>query len=176
MDTIEHNGLTFRVTKEHDHDAGAPWEREDGHGPVSDWTTRGKFPGELVINKDRGRFRYYDFAEACRIARRDGWGARGTGESEVSPRAIAAQAAREDFEHLKAWCDDRWSYIGVVVTLLDIEGNETDAVQSLWGIADDGSFAEQVAQEQVEQCADEAVDMIADGVYISGARTWRVTA
>lgn len=176
-DTITHDGMTFKIEKEHDHDAGTPWEREDGHGPVSNWTTRDKLPGELVLNTDgRSRCRYYDFAEACRIAQRDGWGARGTGKSEVSARAIAARAAREDFQHLRAWCNDEWSYIGVIVTLLDIEGNETDAVQSLWGIADDGSFAEQVAQELAEQCADEAADSIAEGAYSSGARTWRVTA
>jgi hypothetical protein len=27
-----------------------PWERADGHGPVSDWTRREKRPGERVLH------------------------------------------------------------------------------------------------------------------------------
>lgn len=70
----ESGPFTIRATIEHDSDTGAPWSEHDGHGPVSEWTTRAKRPGELVLCTSRGRKRYYDFAEACRIARRDGWG------------------------------------------------------------------------------------------------------
>lgn len=73
-DTLEHNGREYRVTIEHDIDHGAPWEEEDGHGPVSDWTTRAKEPGEIVLCEDRGSRRYYDFAKAVQSAKRDGWG------------------------------------------------------------------------------------------------------
>lgn len=38
-DTFEHKGRTFRVEFPYDDDAGAPWDREDGHGPVSDFIT-----------------------------------------------------------------------------------------------------------------------------------------
>lgn len=69
-----YEGQSFRVTVEHDADHDAPWDNEDGHGPVSEWTTRDKAPGELVLCEDGRSKRYYDFAEACRIARRDGWG------------------------------------------------------------------------------------------------------
>lgn len=73
-DTFEIDGVTFRARTEYDEYHGAPWDEEDGHGPVSDWTRRSKFPGELVLAKDRREYRYYDFQEACKIARRDGWG------------------------------------------------------------------------------------------------------
>lgn len=73
-DTFEIDGVTFRVRTEYDDYHGAPWDEEDGHGPVSDWTSRSKLPGEFVLCEDRGKRRFYDFAEACRIARRDGWG------------------------------------------------------------------------------------------------------
>jgi hypothetical protein len=43
-DTIEINGLTFRVTVERDEDMGEPWKEHDGHGVVSNWTTRSKSP------------------------------------------------------------------------------------------------------------------------------------
>ncbi|MFH7600603.1 hypothetical protein WDV06_36730, partial [Streptomyces racemochromogenes] len=143
-DTIERDGYTFRVEHFHDSDAGAPWENEDGHGVISDWTTRDKSPGELVLNSDRSSKRFYDFAETCRIALRDGWGSRDA-EPGMSKRQIAALAAREDYERMRAWCNDEWSYIGVVVTLLDIDGNETDATDSLWCVDDDGDYAATVA-------------------------------
>lgn len=78
--TRAHGAYTLTATVEHDSDSAAPWDREDGHGPVSDWrkATRydsGKRPGELVLCSVRNRARFYDYAEACKIARRDGWGA-----------------------------------------------------------------------------------------------------
>lgn len=73
-DTFEIDGVTFRARTEYDDSHGAPWDEEDGHGPVSDWTSRGKLPGELVLCEDRGKRRYYDFAETCKIARKEAWG------------------------------------------------------------------------------------------------------
>jgi hypothetical protein len=73
-DTFERNGVLLRVNIEHDDSHGAPWDEHDGHGPVSDWTRRDKRPGELILSTDRGFKRFYDLAEANRIARRDGWG------------------------------------------------------------------------------------------------------
>lgn len=71
---FEHNGVAYVATIEHDDIHGAPWEEEDGHGDVSEWTTRDKLPGEMVLSEDGRSKRFYDFAGACRIARRDGWG------------------------------------------------------------------------------------------------------
>lgn len=76
-DTFEHDGNTFKVTFPRDDYHGAPWDEEGGHGPVSE-APRGrnyhgytsKAPGEMLL----GDGWIYDFAEACRIARRDGWG------------------------------------------------------------------------------------------------------
>lgn len=78
---FEHAGRTFRAVVLPDYDHGAPWDNEDGHGPVTDWERRAKLPGELVLSGDgRGGLgtdsarRFYDFAEAVRIAKRDSWG------------------------------------------------------------------------------------------------------
>jgi len=72
--TVDHDGFTFTLSLEADHDHGAPWDEECGHGPVTDWATRDKLPGELILNDDGRSKQFYDFAEACRIARRDDWG------------------------------------------------------------------------------------------------------
>lgn len=66
--------VSYVATIHADDSHSAPWKECDGHGPVSDWTTRGKRPGEMVLNQDGRSKRYYDFAGACRIARRDGCG------------------------------------------------------------------------------------------------------
>lgn len=71
---FEHNGVAYVATIESDDTHGAPWEEEDGHGDVSEWTRRDKLPGELVLSEDGRSKRFYDFAGACKIARRDGWG------------------------------------------------------------------------------------------------------
>jgi hypothetical protein len=71
---FEHEDVAYVATIEHDDMHGAPWEEEDGHGDVSEWTTRDKLPGELVLDEDGRHKRFYDFAGACKIARRDGWG------------------------------------------------------------------------------------------------------
>lgn len=85
-DTFEINGVTFRVRTEYDDCHGAPWDEECGHGPVSDWTRRKKLPGELVLAEDRGYYRYYDYAETCKIARKEAWGyLPGTLKTELLP-------------------------------------------------------------------------------------------
>ena len=84
---FEHNGRTYLVEFYHDNDHGAPWDEEDGHGTVSEWTTRDKLSGELVLASDRHSKRFYDFAETCRIAKRDGWRAsEDIGRTDLTPR------------------------------------------------------------------------------------------
>ncbi|NIJ81206.1 hypothetical protein [Xanthomonas cannabis] len=148
METIELHGLTFAVEKVHDHDAGSPWDREEGHGPVSGWRhKRSKRPGELVLRQHSPmEVRFFDFAETCKTALRDRWGARDA-EPGMSKRQIAALAARENYEYLKAWCEGSWSYVGVIVTLLDADGRMTQYSDSLWGVADDGTHADTMAQD-----------------------------
>lgn len=87
--TIDGHTYRFRVNVEND-DKGAPWDEEAGHGPVSDWTTRDKRPGERVLSSDHGSKRFYDVAEANRIAKREGWGL-----SEAQRQALIARLAKD---------------------------------------------------------------------------------
>ena len=69
-DIIEHDGSRFRVTFPYDDIDDAPWERDDGHGDISDWkrhafgqgTKPPKAAGELILCWDHGSYRTYDFA------------------------------------------------------------------------------------------------------------------
>lgn len=147
--------FTFRVNVIQDLSSGAPWEDSDIHGPVTGWTSRNKKPGEWVLNTDGGSKRYYDYAQACQLAQRDGWGLRpeklaafvkNLGHSP-SAKELAAETARIDFEYLRAWCNDEWRYVGIDVTLLDEDGEETSISSSLWGVEDHDDYPAQVAQE-----------------------------
>jgi hypothetical protein len=159
-DTFERNGRTFRVKIEHDDDGAAPWERADGHGPVSDWTRRDKRPGEWVLSSDRNSKRYYDAQDAARLARVDGWGLDDEARAELAaklgrepkPGEVRAEAVRRDFEFLRRWCADQWHYVGVTVSHVQ-SGND----ESLWGIESD-------ADEYIMETAHELADQIAAGL------------
>jgi len=146
--------FNFSVVIEKDDDHGAPWVEEDGHGPVSEWTTRAKQAGELVLNDDkRGHRRYYDFAEACKKALAEGWDdtpSKIEGEPETK-RQQAARAARADFEHLQAWCNEEWYYTFITVTLLDRDGNPTTHTDSIGGT--DNDYAEEQARLMCDELA-----------------------
>ena len=153
--------LTFKVDFLQDLDMSPPWENSEGHGPVSEWTTRDKKPGEVVLVRDRNMKRFYDGAEATRIAKRDGWGISPEEikafelANAVTPtrKMIAQMAVQKDFDHLKAWCDDRWRYWHVQVTLLDPEGNETDVSDCLGGVDDIDNNHFEEAQRMAEELA-----------------------
>lgn len=155
---ITRSGLEFRVEYHSDPDLQEPWKEHDGHGPVTDWTARDKRPGELVLNTACGSKCFYDFAEACRIARRDGWDA--PPYKQGTARERAARAAMADYLHLKAWCDNQWHWCGVVVKLLDDEGEEVSDA-SLWGMeTSDREGLEQAAADLADELAASAADSL----------------
>lgn len=159
--TIEQDGFTITARIEQDDfDATPPWVREDGHGEVSEWTYRDKKAGELTLTSERGSHRYYDFKSAVKLARRCGWGIANPPEG-ATKRQIAALAAREDFERLRRWCNDDWSYVGVVVTV-SAKGVEL-GFASLWGIESDaGDYLVEVANELLPEAMEEARKRIAE--------------
>lgn len=164
-DRFEVAGLTFEVKFEHDFDSGRPWENADGHGPVRevgyshDTGRISKRPGERILNHNPGRNDYiwaYDWAEACRLAKKDGWNAPPYDAPNRIERAVQA-----DFDYLAGWVNDDWRYVGVVVTLLvpDEDGElvpyegSLQFDDSLWGVDDAGEYATQVAHELAEGMA-----------------------
>jgi hypothetical protein len=134
------------VKCEHDGDYGPPWEACDGHGPVSEWTTRENRAGEMVLTTDHGRHRFYDFAGAVKLARRDGWDTPPYQTDTAGERAH--RAATADYEYLHRWCADLWSYIGVCV-MVSRNGEEIGS-DSLWGVESDGDYWQEVAVEMIE--------------------------
>lgn len=147
------HGFEITAHLEHDGDHGAPWETCDFHGPVSDWTHCAKSPGQRILVTDRDARRYYDIAEATRIARRDGWDAPPIGEGTAGQRA--ARAVEADFRYLKAWCDDEWYYVGVVLSVSRNGIMLERHAASLWGIeSTSGDYLTDVANELVAEALD----------------------
>lgn len=160
------DGWYVEFKSEYDQDASPPWEECDGHGPVSSskhypfsWGTKPpKRSGERLLYWNDGWYRLYDFAEAMKIANRDGWGLNPDELAKLTARLghtptkgqITEAAVENDFQYLKDWCDDKWHYIGVIVTLHDAEGKEQDE-RSLWCVEDRGDYYQTVASELADE-------------------------
>lgn len=146
------HGYRAEVTVERDQDMGEPWKEHDGHGPVSEWTTRDKAPGERLLCVDHSHKRYYDFAEAVRIAKREGWDAPPYKTGTKAQQA--ARAAEADYERLRGWCNDQWHWTGVCVTVFDRHDAEI-ADDSVWGVESDGDYWEVLAREMAFNLAED---------------------
>jgi len=163
--TIERDGFTITATIYHDADHGAPWEEEDGHGPVTDWRPYGynqhptKAPGERVLARSGRSVRLYDWAEAVKIAKRDGWDAPPYGEGTAGQRAV--RAAEADFQHLRRWCEDQWHYVGVGVVVSRAGVDLTDEyAHAIWG-------TENTAADHLN---DLAADLVGDALDAARAK------
>lgn len=153
--------VTARVV--HDDHADPPWEMCDGHGPVSDWTSRDKRPGEVVLNRDHGSFRYYDWEEAIKIAKRDGWDAPPYGTGSKGQKA--ERAVKADFEYLQSWCRDEWHYVGIVLSVSKGDDTLDSHAASLWGIAcnlpnRDNSYLLDLANELLDEAVEKGKESL----------------
>jgi len=148
------DGHYLKINCPYDEHMGEPWKEGDGHGPVSGWTRRDKRAGERILSSDHGANRYYDFAGAVEIAKRDGWG---LAEKELtdltrklgrapSKKQIASAAAERDFQLLQDWCDDGWHWIFVDVVLHDPDDVEISR-DSLGGVEDYTDYWRECAAE-----------------------------
>ena len=147
METRIHNGVTYAIEVEQDLDTPAPWMEDDGHGIVTDWTSRDKRPGELVLNTDRNSKRFYDLKGSIEIARRDSWGSENC-TPDMTPKQRAAQAVKDDYEFLKGWCDGEWCYNVISVTPVDQFGEHLgEYTEYLGGVPGTGTCVEEAIEE-----------------------------
>jgi hypothetical protein len=151
---FEHDGYHFRFKLEEDVDMGAPWEEHDGHGPVRtvqylSGRQIDKKPGERVLweNGSRHNVYLYDWQGAIALAKKDGWGVPAGLRENLTPGRIAELAVQADFDRLRGYLNEHWSWVGVVVQMLDDEGDVVET-NSLWGIESDSpEYHDQVARE-----------------------------
>ena len=136
-DTIDlGDGRSIKLEYPYDTDHEEPWNDGDCRGIVSEWTRREKRPGERILITDGYSRRYFNIEATMKEARTT-WG--------FTDREQAAKAVEWEFQHLRRWCQNLWSYIGVCVTLLDAEGKEISS-ESVWGFESEGDdYAEEAA-------------------------------
>ena len=147
-------GNKFKIELAYDYIVDKPWEEDVRYGRVSEWTTRDKRPGEVLLCID-GRSRlYYDMQKAVKLARRE-WVSK---DSENTLGQNAVKAAQADFEHLRAWCDGKWWYAILRVVMLDDEGEELDGYDDYLGSVEDG-YGRKFAGSVME-CAQELAQQI----------------
>lgn len=156
---FDHAGKTFLAEIYTDDEyADAPWDNSDGHGIVSEWETRSKLPGELVLCEDRRSRRFYDVQETMKKARAENWGlsepalaklCESLGRQATRGEIVAA-SVRADFEFLRGWCNGEWRYVGVCVRALDDDGETIGEPfdNAIWGIESwDAAYIREVAIE-----------------------------
>jgi hypothetical protein len=160
--TCKVDGYTVTARVERDDDCGTPWENSDGRGPVSDWRRKDtKKPGERVLVEDRGSCRFYDWQEAIKIAKRDGWDAEpyNTGtKGEQAERAV-----QREFEVLQAWCKDEWWYVSVTLSVSYGDIDLEDYAASLCGVEANypGSEGNKYLLEVANELLPEALEVAA---------------
>jgi hypothetical protein len=162
-ESIEYRGYSIRIEVYLDESHGPPWKEHDGHGPVTDWVSRDPLPGERELNSDRGSKRYYDFKEALKIARRDGWGLSDEAKAELekklgrkpTKRDITKEAVEKDFDYLHGWCNDDWHWVGYSLTVKSPDGEKVDD-DSCWGF-DDQDYMIKEATEIGQRIVDDHI-------------------
>lgn len=168
---FERAGLKFRATVHHDSDMGHPWDEHDGHGIIRDIRANSctgrpeKRAGETVIAWDRGRGWAYDVQATTKKARAERWG---LGDAapliaklgrDPTAGEVTAEAVRQDLGRMRDYLDDRWYWCGVVVELLDLDGDPVPGMsESLWGIESDSD------DDYFMETAEELADTLADSV------------
>lgn len=168
MSDLTREGFDITVYVKPDEHTDPPWVACDGHGPVSEWTTREKAPGERILSSARGSRRYYDVAGAMDLAKKGGWGTKGGRKLGETANEYAARAVAADFDYLRGWCDDDWHYVGVIVTA-SRAGVELGSA-SLWGIeGGDEDYVVEVGAELVTEAINAAQTKLAQLCLCEGA-------
>jgi hypothetical protein len=152
-DTITINGRAYRVNFEQYQYSNAPWEECDGHGPVRKSSKphrdgySDKAPGERPLNSaGRNEYQfYYNWVEAMRIAKREGWNAAPYDAPNKVLRAVQA-----NFDYLRGWVNSEWGYL--IVTVTDLE---TGQYECLGGVESLGECARECAREMAQNMAHE---------------------
>lgn len=145
-------GVDVKVSYYFDDDSEPPWEHCDGHGPVRRGEAHhpgrsDKHPGERPLNNPGWHQcqYYYDWRQACRLARRDGWNA----EPYDAPNRVL-RSVQSDFDFLRGWVNDDWQYVGVEVQVVDENGDLVGDCDACWGFETYRDYHRTAAKEMAQ--------------------------
>jgi len=158
---FEYRGFNVTIQIHHDEDMGPPWKEDDGHGPVSGWRKRdSKRPGERVLIEDHNHCLFYDFAEACQIAKRDGWSLSDEGNAKIASRLgrkptaeeIRVATVEQDFAYCRGFATGEWHWLGYTTVIANSSGDNIEG-DSCWGF-DDSDYMLKEAKDNAEASID----------------------
>lgn len=165
-EVFEHSGRRFEAALFPDDTNEAPWDNEDGHGPVrfiedSEPLAR----GETVLHDERRGRWVYGFGAALVQAAREGWGLGADDLARLASRLgkkptkaqIRAESVRKDMEHLRGFLSGDWCYIGVSVRIIGPDGEPEgrDYSHALWGVESSGYYWEEIAAQLADEILSE---------------------
>jgi hypothetical protein len=136
------DGIDFLISIEPDQDCPPPWENSDVIGPVSmrhvrAWGQIQKAPGEIHLGQYERYQVFYDFQEAVKQARSDGWNtAPFTWKTKGEQAHHAAMAM---VRYLKNYLRGNWEYAHITVHALDDSGDLLPLSDSIGGVEYDES-------------------------------------
>ncbi len=158
---IEKCGFKFRVNIENDNDHCPPWEDDEGAGVVTDWVNRSKRPHELLLNANSRVKRFFDVKATTEKANEQGWGLTEEKRAELreklgkepTRKQVIAKAVDLEYKHLKAYCDDDWYYVGVIVTQIFTGKEKLDYANACWGF-------ESKDEQGIKECAEDFMNQV----------------
>lgn len=172
-ETIEAHGFAVLIEYFYDDYLGYPWNEDDGCGVIeqrSSYHARpSKAPGEVILHSERGEYFIYDVQASMEKAKREGWGIAGE-TARVTKKQAIREAVLRDMARCRKWLTGDLFYVGIVVTVLDADGEKTEDQESCWGFeyghrGNDADYAESEAREMAES--------LARSVFDEKRRAWR---
>jgi hypothetical protein len=120
---VERWGFRFKISIDTDHDMAPPWKEHDCHGDVREvravHNRPSKRPGERILYEHRDNYWLYDWQGAIRKAKKEGWGL--WKKEALTKGQIRALAVQQDFDRLRGWLNDEWTWTGVGVECVETE-------------------------------------------------------
>lgn len=160
-ETIEHNGVTVRIDYFYDDTySSQQWAECDGNiniyskGYSRMYGNTEKRPSEIILQTNGDTIWAYDIQEAHKKALSESWCAGCDWAKGLTKKQIAARAVAENVEMWRGWLNDDWHYAGVVCTVLDSEGEETDIADSCWRFETLNNYHETAGREMAAALAD----------------------
>lgn len=145
-DSVTDGDFTYTIEREQDTDYN-PLEDEDGHGVVSDWTSRRKYPSEVIIADDHGTRRYYDIqASIANFTKFGGF----TATDGKTLKQVVAEAVERDKDFLERWFSDK-VWCDIIRVKVTFKGFTLECDSCLGGVYSDSpdSYIAEIADDLV---------------------------
>lgn len=151
---VDRNGITVRIEYFYDDTyRPEPWKEYDvniyAKGRAC-YARDNKNPSEIYLKTNGDTIWAYDIREAHKKALTEKWCTGCDWANGLTKRQIAARAVAENVEFWRDWLNDGWFYAGVVCTVLDEYGEETDTTESCWGFETFNDYHETAGREMAE--------------------------